>query len=186
MTDRMLIFGQRHLQLVLAKYEGHYNGRRPPSQPPAPPASARLLSRRPLPGTDHASARPRRPHQRTRASRIKAEARTGGRVLEPRTCTDVCFPPPEPESRDTSKTGVSVRILARQPAPLDSRPTTFLHGASSRWGYRSRNAATDGMRSTRARSVAARHRVRAACWRATLRTGDGVGWFLVASRGGTR
>ena len=29
-TDRMLIFGQRHLQLVLAAYEGHYNGRRDP------------------------------------------------------------------------------------------------------------------------------------------------------------
>ena len=28
-TNRMLIFGQRHLQLVLAEYEGHYNGRRP-------------------------------------------------------------------------------------------------------------------------------------------------------------
>jgi putative transposase len=28
-TDRMLIFGQRHLQLVLAEYEGQYNGRRP-------------------------------------------------------------------------------------------------------------------------------------------------------------
>ena len=25
----MLIFGQRHLQTVLAKYEAHYNGRRP-------------------------------------------------------------------------------------------------------------------------------------------------------------
>ena len=28
-TDRMLIFGQRHLQLVLAQYEAHCNGRRP-------------------------------------------------------------------------------------------------------------------------------------------------------------
>ena len=28
-TDRMLIFGQRHLQLVLAQYEAHYNGRLP-------------------------------------------------------------------------------------------------------------------------------------------------------------
>ena len=28
-TDRMLIFGQRHLRLVLADYEAHYNGRRP-------------------------------------------------------------------------------------------------------------------------------------------------------------
>ena len=28
-TDRMLIFGERHLQLVLAQYEAHYNVRRP-------------------------------------------------------------------------------------------------------------------------------------------------------------
>jgi putative transposase len=28
-TDRMLIFGQRHLQSILAQYEVHYNGRRP-------------------------------------------------------------------------------------------------------------------------------------------------------------
>ena len=28
-TDRMLIFGERHLRLVLADYAAHYNGRRP-------------------------------------------------------------------------------------------------------------------------------------------------------------
>ena len=28
-TDRMLIFGQRHLQSILAKYVAYYNGRRP-------------------------------------------------------------------------------------------------------------------------------------------------------------
>jgi putative transposase len=28
-TDRMLILGERHLRLVLAEYEAHYNGRRP-------------------------------------------------------------------------------------------------------------------------------------------------------------
>ena len=28
-TDRMLIFGERHLRIVLAEYEAHYNGRRP-------------------------------------------------------------------------------------------------------------------------------------------------------------
>src|SRR5271169_1393009 len=28
-TDRMLIFGQRHLQTILTQYEAHYNGRRP-------------------------------------------------------------------------------------------------------------------------------------------------------------
>ena len=28
-TDRMLIFSERHLRLVLAQYEAHYNSRRP-------------------------------------------------------------------------------------------------------------------------------------------------------------
>jgi transposase InsO family protein len=28
-TDRMLIFGPRHLRSILAEYEAHYNGRRP-------------------------------------------------------------------------------------------------------------------------------------------------------------
>jgi transposase InsO family protein len=28
-TDRMLIFGEQHLRIVLAEYEAHYNGRRP-------------------------------------------------------------------------------------------------------------------------------------------------------------
>jgi hypothetical protein len=32
-TDRMLIFGQRHLPTILAEYEGHYNGRRPHRSP---------------------------------------------------------------------------------------------------------------------------------------------------------
>ena len=38
-TDRRLVFGDRRLRPILAEYEAHYNGRRPPSQPPAPPAS---------------------------------------------------------------------------------------------------------------------------------------------------
>src|SRR5215207_2458789 len=29
LTDRMLIFGERHLRTVLAQYGAHYNGRRP-------------------------------------------------------------------------------------------------------------------------------------------------------------
>ena len=44
-TDRMLIFGQRHLRAILAQYEAHYNGRRPqrsrhlrPPRPDHPPA----------------------------------------------------------------------------------------------------------------------------------------------------
>ncbi len=45
LTDRMLIFNQRHLRVVLAEYIRHYNGRRPhrarnlrPPQPTYPVA----------------------------------------------------------------------------------------------------------------------------------------------------
>ena len=48
-TDRMLIFGERHLRLVLAEYEAHYNGRRPHRsrelRPPRPDHPAADLSR---------------------------------------------------------------------------------------------------------------------------------------------
>jgi putative transposase len=58
-TDRMLIFGQRHLRTILAQYEAHYNGRRPhrsrqlrPPQPDHPPAglSQERIQRRPVLG----------------------------------------------------------------------------------------------------------------------------------------
>jgi putative transposase len=58
-TDRMLIFGERHLRLVLAEYEAHYNGRRPhrsrqlrPPQPDHPVADLclRRIKRRPVLG----------------------------------------------------------------------------------------------------------------------------------------
>jgi putative transposase len=47
-TDRMLIFGERHLRSILAQYARHYNGRRPHrSRQLGRPA--RPLRRRPLP-----------------------------------------------------------------------------------------------------------------------------------------
>jgi hypothetical protein len=46
-TDRMLIFGERHLRRVLAEYARHYNGRRPhrsrylhPPRPTIPPSAS--------------------------------------------------------------------------------------------------------------------------------------------------
>jgi len=54
-TDRMLIFGERHLRRVLAGYAAHYNGRRPhrsrqlrPPRPdhPAPDLSQERIKRR--------------------------------------------------------------------------------------------------------------------------------------------
>jgi putative transposase len=58
-TDRMLIFGERHLRSVLAGYESHYNGRRPhrsrqlgPPRPDHPVAdlSHERIKRRPVLG----------------------------------------------------------------------------------------------------------------------------------------
>jgi transposase InsO family protein len=58
-TDRMLIFGERHLRTILAQYEAHYNGRRPhrsrqlcPPRPDHPVAdlSRERIQRRPVLG----------------------------------------------------------------------------------------------------------------------------------------
>ncbi|HEX2744507.1 MAG TPA: integrase core domain-containing protein [Streptosporangiaceae bacterium] len=58
-TDRMLIFGQRHLRAILAQYPGHCNGRRPhrsrqlrPPRPdhPAADLSQERIQRRPVLG----------------------------------------------------------------------------------------------------------------------------------------
>jgi len=58
-TDRMLIFSQRHLRAVLTEYAGHYNGRRPhrsrdlrPPRPDHPIAdlAAERIKRRPVLG----------------------------------------------------------------------------------------------------------------------------------------
>ena len=58
-SDRMLIFGQRHLRTILAQYEAHYNGRRPhrsrqlrPPRPDHPPVdlSRERIKRRPVLG----------------------------------------------------------------------------------------------------------------------------------------
>jgi len=58
-TDRMLIFGERHLRTILARYEAHYNGRRPhrsrqlhPPRPDYPPVdlSQERIKRRPVLG----------------------------------------------------------------------------------------------------------------------------------------
>ncbi len=58
-TDRLLIFGERHLRAVLAGFEAHYNGRRPhrsrqlsPPRPdhPAADLSKARIQRRPVLG----------------------------------------------------------------------------------------------------------------------------------------
>jgi len=59
LTDRILIFGERHLRTVLAEYGAHYNGRRPhralalrPPRPdhPSPDLDRQRIRRRPILG----------------------------------------------------------------------------------------------------------------------------------------
>jgi hypothetical protein len=79
----MLIFGQPHLRTVLAEYETHTTGGAPiAAASSARPGPATLSPT--FPGTDPASADPRRLHQRVRAGRIESQLSTSGRVLEPR------------------------------------------------------------------------------------------------------
>jgi putative transposase len=47
-TDRMLIFGTRHLRTIRAEYETHYNGQRP--HPVADLSQERIKHRRVLGG----------------------------------------------------------------------------------------------------------------------------------------
>ena len=75
-TDRMLIFGERRLRLILAHYEAHYNGRRPhrsrqlPPDPTTPPTSPRSGSSVP-PSSAVSSTNTSGPR--------KAQVKTGGR-----------------------------------------------------------------------------------------------------------
>ena len=54
MTDRMLIFGERHLRTVLAGYARHYNGQRPRHScelhPPRPDRPVADLSQKRIKG----------------------------------------------------------------------------------------------------------------------------------------
>jgi putative transposase len=79
-TDRMLIFGERHLRRVLAVYAAHYNAQRPhralrlrPPRPTSPVPEPVMAG--------PASTDPGR--QRVRDRSMKPLIRTQGRVLEP-------------------------------------------------------------------------------------------------------
>ena len=103
LTDRMLIFGQRHLRTVLAEYETHYNGRRPHRsphlRPPRPDHPLVDLSHERIergPSSAASSTNTNEPH--------KPQVRTGGRILEPHTQGTVpkSLTPRRPKTTDVS------------------------------------------------------------------------------------
>ena len=85
LTDRMLIFGERHLRRVLAEYAAHYNTQRPHRalqlRPPRPESPVP----EPVLRQDPASTSPRRADQPVRTRSLKPLIRRRGRVLEPDT-----------------------------------------------------------------------------------------------------
>jgi putative transposase len=84
-TDRMLIISERHLRSVMAEYTQQLQRAKTAPRPPAPATTAQPPCSRSLPGTSQAPARPRRPPQRIRADRLKAQVTATGTVLAPST-----------------------------------------------------------------------------------------------------
>jgi putative transposase len=87
LTDRMLIFGQRHLRHMLSEYARHYNQQRPhrgQQLRPTPAGTPRpdRRSERNRPTTD-----PRRPHQRVPPRGLTSSEKLTRRLLEPHTPT---------------------------------------------------------------------------------------------------
>jgi hypothetical protein len=83
LTDRILTFGERHLQIVLARYGTPLQRAAATSSPataPAPPGSSRPGA---CPPTDQASTSLVRPAQRVRTCSLKPQLSAGDRVLEP-------------------------------------------------------------------------------------------------------
>ena len=84
-TDRMLIFGERHLRRVLAVYAAHYNDRAAASGAAVAAAAPDIAGSRAGSWQDPASTDPGRTPQRVRGGSLKPLVRHHGRVLEPDT-----------------------------------------------------------------------------------------------------
>ena len=82
-TDRMLIFGERHLRSVLAQYAAALQPAAAASSAAAASAAPGSACPRADPRQDPASTDPRRPDQRVRARSLKPLVRRHGRVLAP-------------------------------------------------------------------------------------------------------
>jgi putative transposase len=99
LTDRMLIFGERHLRCMLAEYAAHYNMQRPHRalqlRPPRPESPVP----EPVLGRIRRSTSPRRADQPVRNRSLKPLIRRRGRVLEPNRPTRRRRPLPWPASR---------------------------------------------------------------------------------------
>ena len=110
LTDRILIFGERHLRTVLARVQHPLQRATAPSSSsasPAPPGSSRPG---PCPPTDQAPTRPGWPAQRIRTHSLKPQLSGSSRVLEPDRAVSATWPSPtRPHNRARSARGL-VRV----------------------------------------------------------------------------
>jgi hypothetical protein len=133
-TDRMLIFGERHLRTILAQYEAHYNGRRPhrsrqlcPPRPDHPVAdlSRERIQRRPVLGGlineyERAAWKPRsgpmaefwnlttRPARHRHGSYPETGDASSARPQAPRTPANLPFTRPHSFRDDTKRHSICV------------------------------------------------------------------------------
>jgi hypothetical protein len=118
-TDRMLIFGQRHLRTILAQYEAHYNGRRPHR-------SRQLRPPRPNhPVADFSQARIQRRSSSAASSANmsgppKSQVRTGGRILEPHRISASFHHASRRDKPSTDTTRVTMRKISFKPTSRKS------------------------------------------------------------------
>ena len=91
-TDRMLIFGERHLRSVLAQYVAALQPAAAASSAAATSAAPGRACPRAGPRQDPASTDPRRPDQPVRSRGLKPLVRRRGRVLAPDTSCAINWP----------------------------------------------------------------------------------------------
>jgi putative transposase len=82
-TDRMLIFGERHLRAARPVPGALQRAAALPRPAASPARPGPTIRPRTSPDAAQAPTRPRQPHQRIRASCIECLVKDGGRVLEP-------------------------------------------------------------------------------------------------------
>ena len=121
LTDRVLIFGERHLRRVLVEYAAHYNTRRPhralqlrPPRPESPVPRAR-------PPEDPASTGSRWSDQRVRTRGLKPQISGSGRVLEPDTPGSAADRAPSSNAWESSDQDKNKTARARREGPQGRR-----------------------------------------------------------------
>jgi hypothetical protein len=120
-TDRMLIFGKRHLRLVLIPYEGHYKGRRPHRGRQLRPPGRTTLSLI-SPGSGSSAGPSLAALSTSTSGPHRSPGQDRGRVLKPHRCQASRVP------------GVTMRCSRSRPGGSRARAASTARSAQSGLG----------------------------------------------------